>query len=70
MPHSSSSPRIADSSSPVSAFSARCDWNNTIAAAINAIALNSPKSALRNTGGLPVNYADSTTANPTTRLTT
>ena len=31
-PHSSSSPRMADSSSPVSAFSARWDRNSTIAA--------------------------------------
>ncbi len=55
MPYSSSSPRIADSSSPVSAFSARCDWKSTIVAAMSASAPNSPKMALSRTCGRPVN---------------
>jgi hypothetical protein len=54
----------------VSALSDRCDWNSTIAAAISAIALNKPKSTLRKTDGRPVNDAEATTPNPTTRFTT
>ena len=51
LPHTSSVPRIADSSSPVKAFSARCDWNSTIAATMSASAPNSPSSALTKTWG-------------------
>ena len=52
MPYTSSRPRIADSSSPVSAFSERCDWNSTIAAAIRASAPNRPSSALTKPCGM------------------
>ena len=40
---------MADSSSPVSALSARWDWNSTIVAAINASAPNNPMIALSRT---------------------
>ena len=61
---------MADSSSPVSALSARWDWNSTIVAAINASAPNNPMTALSRTIGLPTNTSRSTMANPITRLTT
>ena len=61
---------MADSSSPVSAFSARCDRNSTIAATISASAPNRPSSALTKTCGCcPSNASEPTPANATTRLT-
>ena len=59
---------MADSSSPVSAFSARWDWNSTIAATISASAPNSPSRALTNTCGWPAKVLGSAPANALTRL--
>ena len=59
---------MADSSSPVSAFSARCDRNSTIAATISASAPNRPSSALTKTCGWPLNESESAPANALTRF--